>query len=559
MDTQTRESDACIDSVYFAQTHVLEPEHPYFRLVGGLDTLIKVHVLSPTGPSAPVVQATLTLDGESTTLELTGPAVLPSSFCKDPGKVVHKLDDCFTATIPGRWIKKGLKVAVKAGEAERSLDKLCIGPPIRLNMTMFDVHYFDYADVDYPDGWVAEIGVKRPVTELNVQRVKRLLFSKLVIPPCDGEAVLCSSEADYEQQTGRTFNGKQAAALIWQRALQDAGGQTRLSLFFINIANVKAGGYAENFGGCGDLKRLGVLHHELAHALDVEDLCPTMEPLYPYKGRMHGIGKVGGGYHAGPAWGYEFQNGAHCFLCPTQPADGDDAGELEWRPSPVAGGGGEPGALRAYSDWSVRKMQSYMENRIVLWDADKNAYVQFNGWIEDYLQVPGTDGVIYPVEHDVDVYSIMVAVSAVTEGVNYIYPLIGPYQSGLIDTFDPETPDDRRRARRLKNFSQGWDICLRVEQGGTTRTYMMPLAWRPDDDPLNADQFQTRALNLPARNGRVTRAEILLTPDVDANGPPQNPRVLCSRDFNADKEKQELIRAHYSRNASSQSFDRFKT
>ena len=26
-----------IDSVYFAQTHVMEPHHPYFKLTGGID------------------------------------------------------------------------------------------------------------------------------------------------------------------------------------------------------------------------------------------------------------------------------------------------------------------------------------------------------------------------------------------------------------------------------------------------------------------------------------------------------------------------------------------
>ena len=42
-----------IDSVFFAQTHIQEPHHPYFKLTGGRDTLIKVHVLSPTGAASP--------------------------------------------------------------------------------------------------------------------------------------------------------------------------------------------------------------------------------------------------------------------------------------------------------------------------------------------------------------------------------------------------------------------------------------------------------------------------------------------------------------------------
>jgi len=78
-----------VDAVYFAQTHVLAPDHPYFRLVGGKDTLIKVHVLSSSGEKAPPVTATLLLDGDRTEVKLQGPECLPKCFCREPGKVDH--------------------------------------------------------------------------------------------------------------------------------------------------------------------------------------------------------------------------------------------------------------------------------------------------------------------------------------------------------------------------------------------------------------------------------------------------------------------------------------
>ncbi len=533
-----------IDTVYFCQTHVLEPDHPYFRLVGQKDTLIKVHVLSDTGEAAPPVTVDLQLDDEATTIELTGPSILPEAFCKEPGKVVHCFDDCFTATIPGRWISKGLTVTVKAGDVEKAFNELCIGPPLRLHMTMFDIHYFDYEDVDYPDTYVEEIGIRRPVTELNVERLKRVCFPELVIQPCGpSPATLCSSEEDYAEQNGTPFNGKQAAALMWQRALQDAGGQTRLSLFFINIANVHAGGYAENFGGCGSLRRYGVLYHELAHSLDVEDLMTTTEPLFPYRYEMHGIDKTTrGGYHVGPTWGYDPRIGVATkqpdsayFINPVMPCDTEKDKGGEWKSSPVCGGGQfdpeAPETFGMFSDWSVRKMQDYMEKRIVLWDDEKQSYAAWCMWRGSYGITLTNDGVTYPVERDVEVYSIMVAATAATPEANFIYPVIGPYRSGLIDTFDPENPDDRRRARGLRDFADAWDMCLRIEQGGVTRTYMMPLAWRPDDDPLDSTCFQTRALNVPVRDGDVTRVELLLTPEADVNGLPENPESLYSRLF----------------------------
>jgi hypothetical protein len=84
--------------------------------------------------------------------------------------------------------------------------------------------------------------------------------------------------------------------------------------------------------------------------------------------------------------------------------------------------------------------------------------------------------------------------------------------------------EDRKRARKLSVAS--WDISLRIEQGGVARTFMMPMAWRPDDDPLDRDSLQTRALNIPVRDGEITRAELLLTPEADVNGLPSNPQVL---------------------------------
>lgn len=134
---------------------------------------------------------------------------------------------------------------------------------------------------------------------------------------------------------------------------------------------------------------------------------------------------------------------------------------------------------------------------------------------------------LFPIEDHVEVYSVLFSVSAVTpdEG-NFIYPVIGPYTSGLIETFDPDVEADRKKARR---FSTGaWDITLRIEQGGKTKTFMIPLAWDEDGDPLNIDSFLTHAVNVPTRDGQVTKAKVLLTPEVTINGLPENPRILFS-------------------------------
>lgn len=524
-----RMSDIIIDAVYFAQTHVLEPSAPFFKLVGNKETLIKAQVLSDSGVAAPVVEAELSLDGKTTRIPMNGPSILPISFCKAPGKVVHRYEDSFTAMIPASWVKRGLEITVHAGETRYHVDPIAIGPPLLMHMTMFDIHYFDYEDVDYPNGYDEELFVRRPLTALHIQRLKRILFKELIIPPRNGNpAVRLKSTEEHLTKTGEPFNGKQLAAQQWYAALQNAGGQKHLTAFFISIANVNSGGWAWDYAGMGSLSRFPVLHHELGHVLGVDDL--PCEAGYPYKGEMYGINKGDDAYHGGPTWRFDPRTG---FVSPILSERSSTPGE--WKKDPMGGGGigEEPGeAIAAFSDYSVRKMQDYMEQHVVMWSEEKQAYVRWNHWTGACSDIVKNNGVRFPLVRDIEVYSIMIQTSAVTEEANFIYPVIGPYTSGLIDTFDPASAEDRKRARKLP-FGR-WDISLRIIQGGQTKTYMLPIAWQPDDDPLDLDSLQTRAVNVPTRDGNVTRAEILLTPEANVQGIPEAPEVLYASDLSTE-------------------------
>lgn len=521
-------TDIVIDAVFFAQTHVLRPGAPFFKLVGDKETLIKAHALSPTGTKAPPVEAELCLAGEILRLPLQGPEILPTEICLEPGKVVHRYEDSFTAMIPAPWIKRGLEITIHAGDVEYDVGHIEIGPPLIMNMTMFDIHYFDYEDVDYPEGYEEEIFVRRPLTELNIQRLKRILFRELIIPPRSGNpAVRLTSTEEHLTKTGEPFNGKQLAAQQWYAALQNAGGQKQLTAYFISIANVKSGGWAWDYAGMGSLSRFPVLNHELGHVLGVDDL--PCEAGYPYMGEMYGINKGNGGYHGGPTWRFDPRVG---FVSPILSDQTKNPGE--WKKDPMGGGGigEEPGEeIAQFSDYSVRKMQDYMERNVARWNEEKQAYAIWNHYTGEFSDVIKNDGVLLPIESDVEVYSVLFSVSAVTEEANFIYPVIGPYVSGLIDTFDPGSGEDRKRCRRLNTGP--WDISLRIEQGGKTKTFMIPLAWCPDDDPLKLDSFLTHAVNVPVRDGKITRAELLLTPEADVNGMPASPNVLYSTDITA--------------------------
>jgi|SaaInlStandDraft_1057018.scaffolds.fasta_scaffold11259_3 hypothetical protein len=534
-------SSITIDAVFFAQTHVLRPEDPFFKLVGEKDTLIKVHVLSTSEEKAPLVKAELKLEGETHRLALKGPDHLPKEICIEPGKVVHQYEDSFTATVPARWIKRGLEVTIHAGDLSHEVRTIEIGPPLVLNNTMFDIHYFEYEDVDYPEGWEEEMAVRRPLTEFNVQRIRNVIFPELIIPPGTFPATRCTSTDDYAEQNGSPFNGKQAAALKWVEALHCAGGQTRLSAYFINIANVPAGGEAWALAGTGSLRRFPVLHHEYGHVLGLED--SPCEGTFPYIGDMHGHKKDGPGtFHGGPTWKFDPRVG---FLSPLLSDNLERGNPGEYRKDPMGGGGiteERDEALAYFSDYSVRKQQEYLEKDLTIYSEEKQEYVCWHHYLGGFEYIQENDGYLFPIERDVEVYSILFAVSAVTERGNFIYELLGPYTSGLIDTFDPNVEEDRKRARGLnvtlwdtrrarRINAPHWDVCLRVEQGGVTKTFMMPVEWNPNDDPLRMESLQTRALNLPVRDGEIGKVEILLTPEASLNGIPDSPKVLYSRSF----------------------------
>jgi hypothetical protein len=195
------------------------------------------------------------------------------------------------------------------------------------------------------------------------------------------------------------------------------------------------------------------------------------------------------------------------------------------------GVGEEPGeAIAQFSDYSARKMQDYMERNVARWNENKQAYATWNHYTGEFSDVIKSNGINFPIESNVDVYSILLQTSAVTEEANFIYPVIGPYKSGLIDTFDPEYESDRGRARKLP-FGN-WDVSLRIEQGGKTKTYMLPIAWEPDDDPLDLASLHTHAVNVPVRDGEITKAELLLTPEAQCKGLPTAHTTLYETQWN---------------------------
>ena len=522
-----------IDAVYFGQTHVLKATDAYFGLVGEREALIKVHVTDPAAPASPAVSATLSLGGQTLVLPLTGPANLPTSIPDGLGVVQHSYANTFTAIMPAAWVKAGLQVTVNAGSATTTITNMKVGAPTKVIMTMFDVQYFADTTDTYPSGTFTELEAKWPVSDLILRRLGHVVFPELVIPPrqdVGSKAVRIKSKAEYFAQTNLSFDGEQSAALEWNAALKRAAGQSgRWSLFYLNVYNAFAGGQAGGFAGVGSGTSVGILHHELGHALSLPHWGDNA--AYPYKGDMHGI-QAPTNYnetHAGPAWAFHLPTRA--FIPPTTQtgnAGGKPVGT--YKADPMQGGGTgwqEPAYLmNHFSDYSVNQMRSYLQGHVVVWNAALNSWAQWNSTTGDYTTTVSNNGVQFPTTRDVSVISIMASVSGANPGINMVYPPIGPYTSGLIQLFDPTVAADRTAAQTKFAPSSGCDYCVRVVQGGVTKTYMLAASNLSTADPYAESSLLTEAINLPAADGAVTKIELLSTPNAEDVGLPATPTVL---------------------------------
>ncbi|MFN7561015.1 MAG: autotransporter-associated beta strand repeat-containing protein [Prosthecobacter sp.] len=526
-----------IDAIYFGQTHLHKPDNPYFGTVGGRDVFIKVHVTDPAAVAAPSVFATLNLAGQFLTVQLTGPATLPTSIPDGLGVVQHSTANSFTGVLPAAWIKTGLQVTVNAGSVVSTVTDMKVSAPTKVIMTMTDVHYFARTPSDYTAGTFAELEQKWPVQDLELRRLNNVVFRELVIPPradVSAQGVRIRSKAEYQGQTGLAFDGEQAAALQWNGALKAAAGRSgRWSLYYLNVYGAFAGGQAGGYAGVGNGNDIGILNHELGHALSLPHWGDNA--AYPYKGAMHGINAPSNynGTHAGPAWAIDQRT--NTFIPCTVVAGnvgGKPVGTYTVDPMQGGGEGWQPAGflMNHFSDYSVNQMRNYVNSHVVVWNpalsSGNGSWAQWNQTAGDYTTVVTNNGVQFPQQRDVQVISILASMSGAKPTLNMVYPPIGPYTAGLIRLFDPTVAADRTAAQSIYAPTNGCDYCVRVVQGGVTKTYMLAASSLTSPSLTDLASLETEAVNLPAADGAVTRIELLSTPNVEDVGLPANPTVF---------------------------------
>jgi hypothetical protein len=111
-----------------------------------------------------------------------------------------------------------------------------------------------------------------------------------------------------------------------------------------------------------------------------------------------------------------------------------------------------------------------------------------------------------------------------TPEANIVYPPIGPYKAGYIEFFDASSSEGRSKARRSGYDDSNCNVCLRVTRGGKVKTYLVKNVSEPKDD----NGFSVFAINMPARDGEVTQADLLCTPGIMSSGVAPACKVLYS-------------------------------
>lgn len=518
--------------VFLAQSHVLRPDNEFFNLVSGKDAFIKVNVTAKNTITIDEVSALLSLNGESETIVLTPPSSMLAPIDMKPGSIEHTFDNSFTALIKKEWIQPGLQITIESNAPSIVLDNLKVGAPNKMIMNMFDLHFFELSPGDYPQGWQEELEAKLPVSEIALMRVPDIVFSELTVPARAGApAARISSKEDYKTITGLNFDGEQLAASQWAGALRTAAGYSgRYALYYFNIYGVFAGGQAGGYSGVGSGTSLGILNHELGHALSLPHWGNKAD--YPYRDEMFGIPapEVFNGVHVGPSWGFDMPT--KTFIPPTVQSNAVGGVEGTYKKDPMQGGGSgdqEQGFLmRHFSNYSMNRMQNYLQNHIVVKNPGDGNYSKWNSAAGSYSEGISNNGVQYATTQDVEVISVMAGFSSVTPHATIVYPPIGPYTSGLISIFDPTLEADRLAAKNTYCPDNGCDVSLRITQGGLIKTVMLPIGIDTGADPLSAKSYNTKAVNLAASEGTVTKIELLATPNVETNGLADNPEILYS-------------------------------
>lgn len=315
---------ANIDAVFFAQTHRMAPDWPFFFLVADRPALAEV-MLSGLG-DAPEVSITASIDDEIIeTLCMAGPAVLTDDMDTNP----DERENQFTVTLPNRWMTTGLSLEITAGSSTVVYGAEDLGllhaPELNLMLVMMDVLNYNHEEIDTasfnpPPDFLEKLGNAMPTTVnrlgLHAARIKLPTFvvgSTLVdegTPPlvltqrlCNGEESSATHDCDDTTLVGDWDIN--AASLRVIDSIQRANGHWASHYYYGHTGGLFPGGW----GGGKTFVSADygwVTIHELGHAASLphwgDNFLMEEQDDGWYEYPWGGASFDGGG--RGPTWTY---------------------------------------------------------------------------------------------------------------------------------------------------------------------------------------------------------------------------------------------------------------
>jgi hypothetical protein len=548
---------AVLGSVWFAQTHLMEPSWPFFALTAGRPALVKVDVTSSKSlADAPSPEVKVTAMRGNLLLGsicLAGPPTLPTSH-----DAAHpNLADSYHATLPETWIAPGvdLRIAVTGGPSRHlPAASLKIGPdPIFTLLTADALLFGDttpapHASVD------EEYLARAPISKLQHGHFPRPLeLRRLVIVPRsdgnDGSGHTAPQPARWadrrpsctaaEKAAGSCtkYDGRGVIATVRTiaEALIRANGLSTSAIVYAGIGQgaFMGGGLAGGAVGAGDGYAL-TFNHEVGHSFGMPHwggvtgaASTDANVVFPYTGDfVDGAGQAQGGAF-GRTWAYDPLDGA--LVPPTCGTGKEMQDPMQRRDACVRAGR----IYDHYSDVSALRILRYFSGadtplrgvvpyrgtdvayalpatpgREVLdeasdgsaptfrrWDATTSRYVPTSPDLDQGFKSPHPTG-------KGPVYFVYGTFTFSSDETSTFYEpiLYRGFTMRSVDLTNPSELSALKASGAAAGISDGADLTLRAEyEDGTVRHFLLRTPVRGDvSNPLSTNGFRTFGVNIPA-------------------------------------------------------------
>lgn len=318
---------------WFAQTHLMETNWPFFNLVQERAIFMKLDVTDPAGGVAPQISVKASWTGGSGTACMVRPksGKLPKTVDMKPQPAAHDLTTSYTLTIPSSWAKPGLAltVTVNGVAAAKVYTKAVLKMKMRPKAQAVFIDALLFGDTQVlgeRDSIRKEFTARFPYSSVawyTFNSGKPLSFPKIIIAPrgdgmtpngqpashpavwADRKPSCTDAEKAASKCTVYSGYGVLSFTISLMGAFKEAFGMGSSSIWYAGHGKNSGlgGGLGGGLKGSGDDYQL-IMNHELGHGMDLPHWGASTGShqtgdgrKYPYMGdTKDGNGFLGGGF-----------------------------------------------------------------------------------------------------------------------------------------------------------------------------------------------------------------------------------------------------------------------